>query len=375
MKVIYINPQSGYNLAQYDYNLLSNIKDADITYCCSTIYDAPIIENIDYRYVFHYNRKKTNLLKAFSYLWSLVKIFFIVLRIRPDVIHIQWWRLWIADYLFLSVLKRICSQVVFTAHNVVPHNSGDSMHLKCRKYYRKVDKIIVHVPGTKDELICDFRVDSRRIFIIPHGLLYSNCNRSSVEQQKQMLESQFKLKDKLVISAVGYQSPYKGVDIIKRAYLESEVLHHSSNAFFIVAGKGGIFTKEMMNTYDNLLVYDEFLSTELLTAIMEKTDVLLLPYRKISQSGVLLTAIEKEIPYIATDVGGLCEPLNIAPVGWQLKNNSVTEIQALLENITMYPRSVDIKRSNKEGWNKIKAYYDWKAIGKKTAICYRVKLE
>lgn len=373
MKVLYIDPQSGENLAQYDYNLLSNI-DADITYCCSMIYDAPIIENVNYRYVFHYNRKKTNLLKAFSYLWSLVKIFFIVLRIRPDVIHIQWWRLWIVDYLFLSVLKHICFQVVFTAHNVVPHNSGDSMHSKCQKYYRKVDKIIVHVQRTKNELMRDFRVDNRKIFVIPHGLLYSNCNRSNVEQQKQILESQFKLKDKLVISLVGYQSLYKGGDIVKQAYLKSEVLQHSTNVFFIVAGKGGIFTKEMMNTYDNLLVYDEFLPVELLTAIMEETDVLLLPYRRISQSGVLLTAIEKEIPYIATDVGGLCEPLNIAPIGWQLKNNSVTEIQTLLEYIAMNPRNVDTKRSNKEGWNKIKAYYDWKAIGEKTVNCYRVKL-
>ena len=40
------------------------------------------------------------------------------------------------------------------------------------------------------------------------------------------------------------------------------------------------------------------------------------------KSGVLLSTIEKEIPYIATDVGGLLDPIHIAPIGWSIPMNS-----------------------------------------------------
>ena len=46
MKVLYIDPQSIYNLAQYDYNLLNNVN-AEITYCCNVKYDAKILDKVN----------------------------------------------------------------------------------------------------------------------------------------------------------------------------------------------------------------------------------------------------------------------------------------------------------------------------------------
>lgn len=109
MKLLYIDPQSAYNLAQYDYSLLSNVN-AKITYCCSVRYDAPQIADTDYRYVFGYAKYKWRILKAFSYILSILKVIAIVREIRPDVIHVQWWRLWFVDYmaLFLQEILWLC---------------------------------------------------------------------------------------------------------------------------------------------------------------------------------------------------------------------------------------------------------------------------
>ena len=51
MKVLYIDPQSIYNLAQYDYNLLNNVN-AEITYCCNVKYDAKILDKVNFHIVF-----------------------------------------------------------------------------------------------------------------------------------------------------------------------------------------------------------------------------------------------------------------------------------------------------------------------------------
>ena len=92
MKVLYIDPQSIYNLAQYDYNLLNNVN-AEITYCCNVKYDAKILDKVNYKYVFGYSEYSLQALKALSYIISIFKIMLIVCKVRPDVIHIQWWRL------------------------------------------------------------------------------------------------------------------------------------------------------------------------------------------------------------------------------------------------------------------------------------------
>ena len=68
MKLLYIDPQSAYNLAQYDYSLLSNM-DVEITYCCSVRYDAKEIANAHYRCVFSYVKYKWRVLKRLVMLY------------------------------------------------------------------------------------------------------------------------------------------------------------------------------------------------------------------------------------------------------------------------------------------------------------------
>lgn len=370
VKLLYIDPQSGFNLAQYDYSLLSNL-DAEITYCCSTIYDAPIVEGVCYKYLFDYNKIKIKPLKAISYIISIFQVAFLSRKIRPDVIHIQWWRLWIVDYFILRILKLYTKQIVFTAHNVLPHDSGESFSNKCKKYYQKVDKIIVHTNRTKEELIELFGLPSNKIFVIPHGLLTFSVDDEAVNKQLEKLKKIWSLENRLVFSLIGYQSWYKGTDILKRAFETSSILKNNPNVLFIVAGKGNVFTKEMMHSYDNLLIMDDFVPSDTLEALMNITDVQILPYRIISQSGVLLTAIEKEIPYISTNIGGLSEPIEIASIGWLLQSDSFDELRTLLEYLAFHPNEILEKKLDVYGWSKIKRYYNWKSIGKKTLDCYK----
>lgn len=371
-KILYIDPQSIENMALYDYKLLEGIE-ARILYCCNMQYNASILDKVIYYKIFKYNRFKSPILKGISYIISLLQISFLAIRERPDIVHIQWWRLWFIDYLFLSILKKNAGMTVFTVHNIVPHESGNLMKNKCMKYYMKVDRLIVHTEVTKNELITEFSIPENKIYVIPHGVLQFNVNKLDLDEFKRKFIAKYDLSSRIVFTTLGNQSYYKGTDIIKGAFMESGILKNNDKVFLIIAGRGDIINKDFAKKYSNVYVNNEVLSSLEFQALMQLSDVLLLPYRMISQSGVLLTAIENHIPYIATDVGGLTEPFSIANVGWKLPSSNVDELRKLMEDIITKEREIIAIKNDMLAWNKVKANYSWDKISVLTMNCYGFK--
>lgn len=368
--LVYVDPQSAGSLAMYDYSLITGIKKHRVIYCCSTLYDAPDIDNISYHSIFSYNRKK-HIFKLFSYVFSLFKLVGILRQYRPDTMHIQWWRLWFLDYIFLRIYKIFAKQIVFTAHNLVPHDSGKRMKKKCSQYYKFVDKIVVHENNAKRQLVDSFGIDEDKIFVIPHGILKLRVNDEHVNDLVVDFKKKYHIDNKIVIGALGTQGFYKGTDLIRDAYLNSSKLLNKNDVVFLIAGKGDVFNESFkMSAYKNFIVIDKYLTEDEFEAYMKLVDVLFLPYRKISQSGVLLTALEKEIPFAVTPVGGLIEPFSIARVGWVIQDSTIAAVQSCLEYISENKQEVQKYKKNKEAWSKIKKYYNWSEISAKIEAMY-----
>ena len=369
-KLIYVDPQSYRNLSMYDYSLLKGMKSYKVIYCCNEQYDGPKLENVKFLPIFNYRQEMNPVVKIVSYLRSLLKLVSVLKKERPDVLHIQWWKQWNLDYRFLSIYKQYAKQVVFTAHNLVPHNSGESMKIKCIKYYNKVDKIIVHDNNSKNELIKDFHVKEDKIGVIAHGILDFSVNEAEVKSIMNDIYAKYSLKDKLVFASMGGQSPYKGTDLICDAFLSSDILKNNDDVFLIIAGKGNIATPDQFKECNNVWIANYSLSDSEFQAIMRLTDVMLLPYRKISQSGVLLTTIQNQIPFAVTPTGGLAEPLEIAPVGWIIPSPTVESVKVCMEGLACDIESTKAVKGNQQNWNLVKAKYDWKNISFQTEGFY-----
>lgn len=373
-KIVYVDPQSYKNLSMYDYSLLKGMKEHKIIYCCNKQYDGPSLENVEFHPIFSYRQDMNPLVKIISYLCSLLKLVAILKSVRPDVLHIQWWKQWNLDYFFLSIYMRYAKQIVFTAHNLVPHNSGDSMKTKCMKYYYKVDKIIVHDHNSKRELIKDFQVKEDKIAVIAHGVLEFSVDEEEVKSIMDKLAAKYSLKDKLVFASMGGQSPYKGTDLICDAYLNSEYLINNDNVFLIIAGKGNIASPERFEGCNNVLIANDSLSDSEFQAIMRLTDVMLLPYRKISQSGVLLTTIQNQIPFAVTPMGGLSEPLELAPVGWIIASPMVDSVRECMESLAHNINKTKAVKHNQQNWNLLKNKYNWEKISLQTENFYELTI-
>lgn len=367
----YIDPESYANLSAYDYNLLSNVK-GNVIYFCSSMYDhVPMKEHITSIPLFTYNKKKNNLLKGLSYIASYFQIFVYILRMKPKAIHIQWLRLQTFDLCFYQLVAWLTNvRLILTAHNVLPLDSGTRYVKLYRHIYHLMDRIISHTENSRNELIDLFNLPLEKVVVIPHGLLKVNINEQQLIQDTPQFEKTYPLQGRLVFSSLGFQTTYKGADLLAKVWSTTPELNQNPNCMLVIAGKFVNVDLSSLESFTNVVLQNRRISNEELYHILTHTDVYLLPYREISQSGAMLTAITERIPLLVTNVGGLAEPLSIAKVGWCIDADDEQQLRDQLLYFTHHTKEVITIKNNSEAWIRVQEYYGWEHIGKRTLQVY-----
>lgn len=359
-KLVYVNPMSEYSSEIYDKNLISNIKTMEIYYFCSNYIKNTELENINY--IKNYNYKNKNILmKGISYTLSQLKLLLFIIKNKIKIVHIQWLRLYFIDYFLILILRKLNVKVILTAHNVLPHDTGLKYRAIYKKIYNLLSGIIIHEENGKEELVEIFKINKNKIKVIPHGLIDGIINLD--EPASNIIK-----KKKINFCLFGVLKEYKGVDILLEAWNDTE-LQNNSDIQLIIAGK-----KEMEIKYknkNNLKIIDRTLSDTEVKELLEKIDVFILPYRKISQSGVLLSILKKHKVIIVSKVGGLTEVFKFGKVGYILEENNYLELRKIIKTIIMNKDELKKIKDNKELWQKIEKYYSWEIIGEKTENFYK----
>lgn len=357
-KIAYVDPMSENSPEIYDKNLLRNMKNINIFYFCSQYIKSEYLKNVNYKKIYNYKNKNL-FLKGISYIISQIKLLLFILKNDIEIIHFQWLRLYWIDYLIISILKLQNKKVILTAHNLLPHDTGMKYFNIHKKIYKRVHGIIVHESNIKEEINKIFEIEKDKIKIIPHGLS-DGINTVNIKESNNIEEKE------LTFGLFGTLKEYKGVDIL--LYSWDEELQSNKDIQLIIAGK-----KEMNFSYkenSNIKIMNKFLSEAEVKELLKKIDVFVLPYRKISQSGVLLSVLKYHKPVIVSNVGGLTEPFKIGKIGWILENNNSESLKRIIKMIVNNKKEVNNIKNNKELWEKIEKFYSWEEIGKKTMTYY-----
>jgi glycosyltransferase involved in cell wall biosynthesis len=349
----------GSNLGLYDKNLLENI-DVHKYFFSTKEYEYKNISNT--QIINHYTYYKSKgLLKIISYIQSQIKLFIWIFKNSPDIIHFQWIRLPLWDSFLLLFIKflKSNSRIIYTAHNILPHDSGKKYFYQYYFMYHLFDGIIVHVECTKNDIIRLFNIKETKIEIIPHG---------KIEFKKKAIQS-FSCQDKLVFSLVGVMSYYKGVDILIDAWVLNDQILNNANIHLIIAGSGNISGRNIP-IQSNITIINRLLTNEEYQSIIENTDIGILPYRAISQSGVLLSLLAMHKPVIVSNCGGLTQPFEIGKVGWIIDELSHKALSEVIYSIVHDKYEFLKIRDDKELWTKIDDFYSWHRIGAMTLKYY-----
>lgn len=370
--VFLIDPQSYNNLAIYDENLISNLNINKKVLLGNIKFENN--KNIHFIDLYKYSNKKF-FLKILSYFFSQIKLLKNIIKNKPDVIHFQWFKLPYLDFWLLKFIKRfnLCNKVIYTAHNILPHDTGKKYKMIFNKIYDIVDGIIVHTDSSKKRLADEFSIKRDKVRVIPHGVLELNYDPKKTKKLTVNLIKKFNLKNKIVFSFLGYIRKNKGIELILNCWENESFLNENKEVVLLIAGNcsdNDIKKRlEELNRFDNVIIDIRFLPINDFAAYLKLSDVVLLPYKIISQSGILLSSIFEEKPVLVTNIGGLTDPYKIGKVGWIIDPDENSLKRKLKHIINNSDEIMEIK-NNKKLWKKVKAYFSWENIGIETKNFY-----
>jgi D-inositol-3-phosphate glycosyltransferase len=246
---------------------------------------------------------------------------------RPKLFHILWQNKFeLFDRTLLLLYYRLLGKrLVFTAHNVNARkrDGNDSWlnRLSLRLQYRLLDHIFVHTKDMKTELCAEYRVPTSRVSVIPFGInnTVPNTRLSRGEAKRHFgLDT----SDKTMLF-FGNIAPYKGLEYLVAAF--AEVSKQDPSYRLIIAGrlKGResywreIDQMILSNGVGDLVVQRiEYVPDRDTELYFKAADVLMLPYTRIFQSGVLFLAYSFGLPVIASDSGSLKEEVVAGKTGF-----------------------------------------------------------
>lgn len=216
----------------------------------------------------------------------------------------------------LAYAKTIGYRVVWTAHNLLPHEN-DANSIAIHKYVRQqvidlCDHIISHDKTAKKALLNTFKISANKINIAPHGLY----NVSEITKTETQLKREFGLPgDSFVLLLLGRIRKYKGIDKAIEAFKKSFASHGQHNAYLIVAGAPDDFELDKLiskeaNENNHIKYIRGEISQLEVDKLFKLSTLSLLPYEAGMTSGVSYMSLSHKKPMLVTPLPFLQEFAN-----------------------------------------------------------------
>jgi glycosyltransferase involved in cell wall biosynthesis len=281
--------------------------------------------------------------------------------------------------LLMLYYKFLGKRVVFTVHNV---NAGkrdlnDSFlnRLSLRIQYNLCHHIFVHTEGMKGELVSDFAVTAAKVSVIPFGInnTVPKTDLTSGEAKRMLSIAN---SDKTLLF-FGNIAPYKGLEYLVSAF--TELLNKDRSYRLIIAGrlKGSEgYWKQIhegiaqSGIHDRVIERIEYIPDEQTELFFKAADVLILPYTRVFQSGVLFLGYSFGLPAIAADIGSLKEEIIKGKTGFVFNARDSSDLASKIEEYfkSQLFRNLETRRAE------IKAYanerYSWSKVAMISAATY-----
>lgn len=242
-----------------------------------------------------------------------------------DAIHIHWpediWRTrgkgsWINKingiiglWRFLGIAKKYKLIRIWTAHNI-EHHEGIDIFDRIGYFImsQQNELIVVHNEYARSALLKRSNIKGECV-VMPHGN-YDGAYPQQFIERNDLLTDLGLSKNKITLLCVGNVRDYKGYDLACKAleYLTTDYQ-------LIIAGKPLDHNIEhsirelAAHFSDRVALILDIVPTQLFVDLFNACDVVLLPYKKITGSGVLLTAFSLGKGVVTSNLPPFCELL------------------------------------------------------------------
>lgn len=339
LKVVLIDPWGVGSTGEYLNGLISGLSsNVNLTVFTNKFFKERTPYSCEiYKIFFSLSEKMASgvprkILRGIEYLFSYIRISFFLIKHRDiDVVHINWLLFYKFDKWFLRWAKRKKLGIVYTAHNVLPHINGESKVGELAEIYTICDAIILHGEKIKKEFGQYYSKQIHKVYVQKHGCNLEALRTYDIEKVPKEIVSKIEAADRifLYIGRIFYN---KGVDRLVEAWTKV-----NTDDLLVIAGSISenypqlVQMENRIKESKNILYLNYFISDNVANYLLDKCDLIVLPYRHASMSGVVFTAADFGKPIFTTNVGAI--PEYLAQDDFIVKNTDISLTEKLMEII------------------------------------------
>ena len=278
---------------------------------------------------------------------------------RPDLLIVQWWHSFFAPSFgsVAAAARAVGTRVVFLCHNALPHEAKPWDRLLARATYRLADLIVVHADSEKSRIA---QLAPRTpVRVHPHPIY--DLFQSDVEPDRALARAERGITTRYSALFFGLIRHYKGVDIL-------------IDAMRLIPADVDLSLRIVGECYDDPKPYEEqiraaglsgrvtfenrYLGNDDVPFEMAAADVVVLPYRHATQSGIVQIAYACERPVITTAVGGLPEVVEDGVSGLLVPPENPAALAAALQKAC----NDDTLAAWRQGVRQLRTRFTWPSM-------------
>lgn len=334
MRIFVIEPLGQGGLIHYSYHMCRALQrnGAEVTLVTSTDYE---LEDLEHefelkRFMHLWNarqkstlpwiiRKSRRVFRGAKYVAEWMRVVNLLKKEKPDVVLLGEIRFGL-EVNFLRMLKNAGLILADVVHDVRAYDTSrdadsilkeDEAHTKqFNEIYSYFDILYVHDRINYDLFLELYDIREERVTEIPHG-----ANEIMLEMTPshtvEALRKEYGLADDTpTVLFFGTLTKYKGIEDLILAFPK---VARETGAKLIIAGYPAKdidpdelkATAKELGIENDIIWYLDYVPNEQVVPLMQMVDIVALPYRAITQSGILQIAYACGKPVVATEVGGL----------------------------------------------------------------------
>ena len=361
VKISLIEPVGGYGgMDYYDYGLALGLgqNNVQVDYYTSSYTKIREIENVRTIPIFSDFWSKNTFKKLFLFLFYYYQSIKISKESGARLIHLHFFSFNPQNFLILCLGKIKKLKIVVTIHDVESFSKNIFQFFE-KISYPIIDGVIVHNNTSYNEVVKK-DIDKNKIHIIPHGnyIPFVSINETrKINKNNSLLNLLFfgQIKEvkglDVLLNALGILKP-KGINSFKLT-IAGKVWKNDFTIYQKLISQNEI--------EDNVILDIRYIPDEEVSDFFERADLVVLPYKRIYQSGVLLNSMSFKKAVLVSDLEPFKEIINDNENGFVFNSENPSSLADKLIEISDDKDVIEKVASN--AYLYVEKYHDWKTIG------------
>jgi len=272
-------------------------------------------------------------------------------EINPDLVVFDWWHPFFSFCHFsISFLlgKKFNNKILFITENFISHEGSFIDRILTKFGLTNASSFLALSQTVENDLLT---ISGKRKIYRTELPVY-DCYKLPADENKSSKITFGLNEDNFVLLFFGYIRKYKGLDLLIRAL--PLVIKEIPNIKLLVVGE----SYEKFSIYEDMVremhlsnyvkMENKFVANEDVAKYYSASDLVMLPYRSATQSGILNVAYGFNKPVLVTNVGGLAEFVSVNETGIVVEPESPEAIANGILKFHSLQKSVNFSKNISE---------------------------